>query len=318
MSLENIVWALHQPVPPAAKIILIGLGNHARDQRTCFPSLGRLAFYSNCSEKTVQRRLEWLSARGYISVRLRPGRSSVYTLNIPEGALDALLTPVKMSGVTPDNSGQNVHTPRTTGVGGPRTTVVRGTNKKPIKGPIRTEGAEPLAASTPAPLRPEGDDSPEFIRFPLVGANGQEFTVTERMVAEFTGAYPGIDVRQELRQLRQWNLSNPAKRKTPRGIRAHLTGCLGGAQDKRGGRGGFGGATGPSCSKCGRALREVTVKSSGRTAFLHIEDDSPECWGANPRRGNYWRPDSYLAETGRELPAEYAEAFSEHFGGGAQ
>jgi len=76
--------------------------------------------------------------------------------------------------------------------------------------------------------------SPTVITLPLI--DGTEHPVTEADVSEWSTAYPGVDVLQELRKLRQWNLSRPRCRKTPRGIRAHITSWLGREQDKNGAR----------------------------------------------------------------------------------
>lgn len=62
--------------------------------------------------------------------------------------------------------------------------------------------------------------------------DGSEFPVTSAQVAEWTSLYPAIDVLQELRNARGWNLANPKRRKTRRGVVAHLTSWLARAQDK--------------------------------------------------------------------------------------
>jgi hypothetical protein len=76
------------------------------------------------------------------------------------------------------------------------------------------------------------DNGSVFVSIPLVAQQG-EFEVTEMMVGEWQQAYPGIDVRQQLRNLRQWNLANPRRRKTSRGVLGHITTWLAKEQDKR-------------------------------------------------------------------------------------
>ena len=80
-------------------------------------------------------------------------------------------------------------------------------------------------------VEPRG--SPLFVSLPLVGRG--EFAVTEAMVAEWASAYPAVDVRQELREMRAWCLANPEKRKTGRGISRFVVAWLGRQQDKGGG-----------------------------------------------------------------------------------
>lgn len=71
-----------------------------------------------------------------------------------------------------------------------------------------------------------------FISIPLV--DGSEFPIGETMVDEFQKCYPGVDVRQSLRSIRGWCISNPKKRKTRRGILRCVNGWLSDNQNKSG------------------------------------------------------------------------------------
>ena len=55
-------------------------------------------------------------------------------------------------------------------------------------------------------------------------------------LAEWVTAYPGVDVMQQLREMRTWCKANPTNRKTPRGINAFIVKWLGREQDKSGSR----------------------------------------------------------------------------------
>ncbi len=89
-------------------------------------------------------------------------------------------------------------------------------------------------AEPPASAEPRGDSSPTFITVPLVDKS--EHPITEAQVAEWEEAYPAVDVRQQLRTLRQWNIANPTKRKTRKGILRHITDWLAREQDRGGKR----------------------------------------------------------------------------------
>lgn len=52
--------------------------------------------------------------------------------------------------------------------------------------------------------------------------NGEEFILGEEKIREYYITYPNIDVYAELLKARQWSTDNPKKRKTLRGIYAHL------------------------------------------------------------------------------------------------
>ena len=68
--------------------------------------------------------------------------------------------------------------------------------------------------------------------------DGTEYEVTKELIDEFIMLYPGVDVMQEVRNMRGWLLTNPRKRKTRRGIKAFMNAWLAREQDK--GKGGNG------------------------------------------------------------------------------
>ena len=59
-----------------------------------------------------------------------------------------------------------------------------------------------------------------------------EYPVTQTMVDEWQGAYPAVDVEQQLCEMRAWSLANPANRKTARGVNSFIVRWLGKEQDK--------------------------------------------------------------------------------------
>lgn len=108
-----------------------------------------------------------------------------------------------------------------------KVTVVHGeslpeseSNPNPNLNPNQNGSAEPQSASTPPITLPLND--------------GEEYPVTQGQVSEWEKLYPAVDVMQQLRSMRGWLLSNPAKRKTSRGIQAFITRWLSKEQDKGG------------------------------------------------------------------------------------
>lgn len=77
---------------------------------------------------------------------------------------------------------------------------------------------------------PETDSGPPVVIIPLLDKS--EYKIYQSDVDEWKEAYPAIDIMTELHKIRQWNKSNPKNRKRPAGIRRHITGWLGKAQDK--------------------------------------------------------------------------------------
>ena len=113
-----------------------------------------------------------------------------------------------------------------------------------------------------------------MLRIPLLA--GEEFVVTETLVAEWGRAYPAVAIEQELRALREWAISNPTKRK--RNGRAFCTRNLARTQEEGGSRRrGFNG-------NCG-GIRDRTRDETGEplpTYMLPVKFDAD---------GNPYQPD---------------------------
>ena len=84
---------------------------------------------------------------------------------------------------------------------------------------INSGGAEPEEASAAAPAIPLAD--------------GSEYCVKVKELAEWKKAYPAVNVEQELGEMRAWCLSNPTLRKTKKGVRRFINTWLSKEQDKR-------------------------------------------------------------------------------------
>jgi hypothetical protein len=70
VSIEAMAWVLGTEVgDPVAKLVLIGLANHARaDGTASWPSKKVLAEYAEVSTRTVVTKLQWLEERGFITL----------------------------------------------------------------------------------------------------------------------------------------------------------------------------------------------------------------------------------------------------------
>ena len=89
---------------------------------------------------------------------------------------------------------------------------------------INSSCGEPSKSATP----PE----PVFIKIPL--NDKTEYEVTVSKVAEYKETYPAVDVEQQLRNMRQWSIDNPIKRKTRVGISRFMNNWLQREQDRGG------------------------------------------------------------------------------------
>lgn len=78
---------------------------------------------------------------------------------------------------------------------------------------------------------PEDDPAPPPVV--LIHLNdGSEHEIFANQVEEWSLTYPNVDVLQALRQMRQWAIANPTKRKTRRGVLAFVNTWLAKEQDK--------------------------------------------------------------------------------------
>jgi hypothetical protein len=109
------------------------------------------------------------------------------------------------------------------------------TNKKGKKG---KKGKKEDIKDSPEPALPtSGPALPPVIEIPLIAKDGH-YPVTQLQIDDWQTDFPGIDVVQALRNIRQWNQANPTKRKTQSGILRHIVSWLTREQDRNGGRSG--------------------------------------------------------------------------------
>lgn len=86
-----------------------------------------------------------------------------------------------------------------------------------------------LAQTADAVSAGGAEQTPAVITIPL--NTGPEYPITQAQVDEWVKLYPAVDVMQELRNCRAWNISNPTKRKTRGGILRHVNSWLSRQQD---------------------------------------------------------------------------------------
>lgn len=104
----------------------------------------------------------------------------------------------------------------------------------------------------------------------IVMSNGKFYPVTQKHIQEWTNLYPAVDVHQELRKIVGWNASNPKRRKTQRGMAAHITNWLAQEQTKN---------------------AELNALNYARSAEARVGkhdpskpvDDVSQCWGCGKK-----------------------------------
>lgn len=84
----------------------------------------------------------------------------------------------------------------------------------------------------PKPKVPAEPEEPAVIT--LLLNTGQEYPITQSNINEWMSLYPAVDVMQSLRNMKGWCASNPAKRKTKKGIQRFINNWLASEQNKGG------------------------------------------------------------------------------------
>ena len=72
------------------------------------------------------------------------------------------------------------------------------------------------------PAPETSDAGPVVVSIPLAGKD-KEHHVTQADIDALAEDFAGIDIVAELRAIRRWNMDNPGRRKTARGIRNHIS-----------------------------------------------------------------------------------------------
>lgn len=98
---------------------------------------------------------------------------------------------------------------------------------------ISQQSVQPANAGCGAetPAAPRLLEEPSVFLMPCRGVDAQPYGVTQRQVDDWTTAYPGVDVLQELHKAKAWLEAVPTRGKTRAGMARFLVGWLGRAQD---------------------------------------------------------------------------------------
>ena len=118
-------------------------------------------------------------------------------------------------------------------LGGNPSLVGKKVNLKDKQKPTPSSSSSSSSSSSKEDISVEPQSvSPPAIEIPILG--DKVFGVSERMVQEWSKAYPAVNVMLELGKMRAWALSNPSKKKTAGGIMRFINAWLSKAQDQGG------------------------------------------------------------------------------------
>jgi hypothetical protein len=114
--------------------------------------------------------------------------------------------------------------------------------------------------------------------------DGSESWISQVDVDTWSELFPGVDVMQQLRNMKAWCSSNPRKRKTRKGVRAFVTNWLsreqdrGGSYGRPGGNGNYPGGAGAPTRKTPAADGGVPAVTGGKGSFAGDFPDHSGEW----------------------------------------
>jgi hypothetical protein len=82
VSIEAINWAWEQPCPATQKLVLVALADHADNQGSCYPSIGRVAVRCGLSRRAVQKAIRGLATTSLLTIQEHSGSRHTYALNL--------------------------------------------------------------------------------------------------------------------------------------------------------------------------------------------------------------------------------------------
>jgi len=109
--------------------------------------------------------------------------------------------------------------------------------ERPMDVPNRTEQnkSEMRKKKTTSSLScPEPITPPPSVIIEIPLSDGSLHNVTEKEVTQYRELYPAVNIMQQLREIKGWNLANPKRRKTRAGIRRHINAWLAREQNRGG------------------------------------------------------------------------------------
>jgi len=215
---------------PSRKLVLLKLADNANDRGECWPSYQYIADQCEISRRSAMTHIEALCDEGLVEKISRKGpkgnSTNMYlvTLDGKKQACEGGEKSAPSIGGGGENislGGENISPDgETVSLGG-------GENISPGISHSFESVSEPVSepsGETSSDDSQDGDLAESKTTFPL--KDGSEYSLPDDLLAEMRITYPAIDVDFQLKRARLWLRSNPAKRKTKRGMPRFLNGWM--------------------------------------------------------------------------------------------
>jgi hypothetical protein len=222
---------------------------------------------------------EILRERGFVVEELKGNPAKMHYQVHIEAVYSGLL---KLAGKQPTRKAAKQPTVNQPSGGG------KAADKLGEKQPTETAGKQPTiyeqrlpetsSGTTTETTAPAPDGALPGVTVLLPLNNGREYPITEDLTQELAKLYPAVDVAQEMRGMRAWLLTNPANRKTSRGVLKFANSWLSKEQNRAKSQANFGrsnserpGATGGAGAK--RSTGAYTGDGTTATRFAERKPD---------------------------------------------
>ncbi len=229
----RFIWeramTLQPDIQPTTKHVLLTLAVFMDEKATCFPSVSLLSERTGLSRRCVCEHLEKANKFGWIKTSLaghngKGWKRHKYKAMIPDNVVQELhcLNDKALIDVQYDMSKvvtQDNHVDTEGGY-----SDAEGGYSDDIK--VVTQGhtntIKNTTKNTTISSMPLTDKL--FLNIPL--KDGTEYSILHKDLNAWQESFPSLDVAQEIRSLRQWNIDNPKRRKTRTYFRRHVNGWL--------------------------------------------------------------------------------------------
>ncbi len=198
---QKAVISEHGP-DKTTRFILLVLSIFMDMKGICFPSTVSISEAAGVSLRSVITHLEKAEQSGWIKKMVAGFNGQGWKRN-------------KYTAIIPGKVVQEVHCLDQKGSATDDIKVVQELHSNKIK-------------NKPKDIMPQTNEL--FLNVPL--KNGTEYSIYKNDIKAWQESFPNVDVSQELRSLRQWNIDNPLMRKTHKGFRRHVNGWLSSEQKK--------------------------------------------------------------------------------------
>lgn len=101
MSNYILTQAWDADCKPTEKFVLVALADQANDDGVCWPSVSSIEKRTGFSERAVRNAIQSLSKKGYLTVKKRQGRSTIFVVHPGTSCTPALDAPLHEMHLTP-------------------------------------------------------------------------------------------------------------------------------------------------------------------------------------------------------------------------